>query len=127
MSNRGGDPCRVSLYLPWLAAALIGILLSQGAFAEVVRITENQARKSVIRRVQPIYPAIACQMGLSGRVELDIYVDESGSVEKVNVISGNPILGGAAVSAAKQWKFQPFQNDGKVTKAVIRVGFDFTH
>jgi TonB family protein len=126
MSNVGRVPRWCSLSLTWLAAVLISGMLGPCAFADVVRVTEVQARKSVIQKVEPTYPPIARQMRLSGHVVLDMYVDESGNVEKVDVISGNPILGSAAVSAAKQWKFQPFQNDGKVTKAVIRVGFDFT-
>jgi hypothetical protein len=35
------------------------------------------------------------------------------------------ILAGAAVNASKQWKFQPFQLDGKPSKAVIRIAFSF--
>jgi protein TonB len=64
-------------------------------------------------------------MRLSGQVVLDMYVDESGSVEKADVVSGNPILGNAAVAAAKHWKFQPFQANGKAIKAVVRIAFDF--
>jgi outer membrane biosynthesis protein TonB len=42
------------------------------------------------------------------------------------VISGNPVLGAAAVAAGKRWKFQPFQADGKPAKTIVRVNFDFS-
>jgi periplasmic protein TonB len=65
-------------------------------------------------------------MNLSGKVLVDITVASDGSVEKVDVVSGNPILAGAAVTAGKRWKFNPFKVDGKATEAVVRVAFDFT-
>lgn len=112
------------LALAWSAAGLAAFF-SQSAFATVIRIPEAQAR--IVQKVQPSYPTLARQMGLSGHVVLDMYVDESGNVEKANVISGNPILGNAAVSAAKRWRFQPLQVNGKGTEAVIRIGFDFNN
>jgi protein TonB len=90
-----------------------------------MRIEESEAKKNIITKVEPEFPAIAKQMNLSGRVEVDLHVDETGKVEKVDAVSGNPILAGAATSAAKRWKFQPFEADGKPTKVVVRVAFSF--
>jgi protein TonB len=90
-----------------------------------VRVDESEAKKNIITKVEPEFPAIAKQMNLSGRVEVDIHVDEAGKVEKVDAVSGNPILAGAATNAAKHWKFQPFEADGKPTKVVVRVAFSF--
>lgn len=112
-----------------LAAAIPALagFVAQSALATVIRVPEAQARKAIVQKVQPSYPMLARQMGLSGHVVLDMYVDPSGNVEKANVVSGNPILGNAAVQAAKQWRFQPFEANGKATEAVIRVGFDFNN
>jgi protein TonB len=109
----------------WLVPVLGFGMLAQTAFAQLIRVPEDQAKKAIISKVEPAYPPLARQMRLSGHVLLDMYVDETGSVEKADVVSGNPILGNAAVTAAKRWRFQPFQADGKATKAVVRVGFDF--
>ncbi|HEX7360996.1 MAG TPA: energy transducer TonB [Bryobacteraceae bacterium] len=112
----------------WLILALAaGLFLCQSAFAITVRVPEAQARKSIVQKVRPAYPVLARQMRLSGHVVLDIYVGTSGKVEKANVVSGNPILGNAAVAAAKKWRFQPFQAGGKATEAVVRIGFDFNN
>ena len=94
--------------------------------AQPLRVGEDEARKAAVQKTQPTYPPIARQMNLSGRVLLDITVDTNGSVEKVDIVSGNPILAGSASQAAKQWKFQPFTADGKNTEAIIRIGFDFS-
>ena len=35
-------------------------------------------------------------------------VTEAGVVEKVNIVSGNPVLTSPASDAVKKWKFAPF-------------------
>jgi periplasmic protein TonB len=94
--------------------------------AQPVRIQEEEAKKAAVAKVQPTYPAIARQMNLAGRVLVDLTVSTDGSVEKVDVVNGNPILANSAVPAAKRWKFQPFVIDGKPTEAVVRIAFDFS-
>ena len=39
-------------------------------------------------------------------------VAESGAVEKVTIISGNPVLTRPSSEALKKWKFAPFTADG---------------
>ena len=87
---------------------------------DTVRVSEAEAKKALVSRADPEYPAIARQMHLGGRVTVDVFVDEAGKVEKVQPVSGNQLLTGAAVSAVKKWKFTPF---GK--KAVATFAFDF--
>lgn len=111
-----------------LPAATATFLLFSGvsAFAQPVRIQDDEAKKAALQKVQPVYPAIARQLNLSGRVLVDLTVGSDGTVEKADVVNGNPILANAAVAAGKRWKFSPFQVDGKPTEAVVRIAFDFT-
>jgi len=75
--------------------------------------------------VQPDYPAIAKQLKIEGAVELEAVVSEGGAVEKVNIVSGNPVLTRPAADALKKWKFAPFTADGKTVKAVVPVSLNF--
>ena len=109
-----------------LAALAFLTLLIGSAVAEPIRVQDDEVRKSAIQKSQPVYPPIARQMNLSGRVLVDAIVSETGSVEKVDIVTGNPILAAAAQNAAKNWKFQPFQVNGKATEAVVRLAFDFS-
>jgi protein TonB len=102
------------------------ILGASSVFGQPVRIQEDEAKKAAVQRAQPTYPPIARQLNLSGRVVVDLNVDPEGAVDKVDVVSGNPILATSAVTAAKRWKFQPFQLEGKPTEAVVRIAFDFS-
>jgi protein TonB len=108
-----------------LTAAALAAFCAGSAFAQPVRVQEDDAKKAALQKIQPTYPPIARQMNLAGRVLVDLTVAVDGTVEKVDVVSGNPILAGSATAAAKRWKFQPFQADGKPTDAVVRIAFDF--
>ena len=72
-----------------------------------------------------IYPLEAQAKQLQGEVWVKIAVSESGDVEGVEVVSGDPTLAEAAVHAARKWKFKPFIKNGKPIKASAKVPFDF--
>ena len=101
--------------------AFLGGICAQADIA----VSEVEAKKAIIKKVTPNYPPIARQMKLSGRVELTVTIDEDGGVESAKIRNGNPILGGSAVMATKQWKFSPFMAQGKASKATTVITFDF--
>lgn len=82
-------------------------------------------------QVEPIkikkadYPIKAANEGLQGQVWVKAFITEAGDVERVEVISGDPILAEAAVKAAKEWKFKPFIRGGKPIKIATKIPFDF--
>lgn len=92
---------------------------------DLVRITMEKARQLATAKPTPDYPPMAKQLKITGRVAVEMFVDLDGSVEKVDVVTGNPVLASAATAAAKKWRFPPFEADGKPMKAVIRLYFDF--
>lgn len=100
-----------------------GVLMGQD---NVVRVSESDAKKAAVTRVNPQYPAMAKQLRLSGVVEVDVTIDSGGAVEKAQLATGNPILGNAAVSAVKGWKFKPFTVGGTPSKAVTTLAFNFS-
>jgi protein TonB len=90
-----------------------------------VRISESDARKAAIKRVEPEYPAMARQVRLSGQVQVDVLIGPNGLVEKCTVLKGNVLLSNSAVSALKKWKFAPFSSEGQPTKAITVITFEF--
>jgi TonB family protein len=78
-----------------------------------------------IKTEKAIYPLEAADKRLQGQVWVKILVSETGDVENVEVISGDPVLAEAAVHAAKKWKFKPFIKNGKPVKASAKLPFDF--
>ena len=107
-----------------LVAAVIGVG-TMPAGEDLLQVTEPEALKAVISKSEPVYPPMAKQMGVSGKVSVTAVVDTSGAVEKVEIVSGNVMLGKACVTALEKWKFTPFEAEGKPTRAVVHLGFSF--
>ena len=79
----------------------------------------------LIHRVEPDYPKIAITMHLSGTVQLRAIIGTDGTIQNIQVVSGNPILATAAVAAVKQWRYQPTRLSGQPVEVetVITVQF----
>lgn len=107
----------------------IGWLLSAGAVAsaqeKILRVTESELRGAASQKIEPEYPAVARQIRLTGDVDLEVSIDNTGSVEKVTVLRGNTLLAGSSIQAIKRWKFTPFRLDGQATRAVGQIRFNF--
>jgi protein TonB len=112
----------LALLVSMICTMLTGTVSAQ----DRVRISDAEGKKAVVSRVEPAYPPMARQMKISGHVEVDVEVSPEGHVEKVEVLNGNAMLGGACVQAVKQWKFTPFQAGGKPAATVVRLGFNFS-
>jgi protein TonB len=63
----------------------------------------------LIKMVTPTYPKLARQANVTGRVYLQIVVDEEGNVIDAQVVASNPagIFEDAAITAVMQWKYKP--------------------
>jgi len=106
--------------------ALAALMLGAGFAQDVTKkVTKAEGLNAVTTKVPPEYPVIAKQLKIEGPVELEAIVAESGVVEKVNIVSGNPVLTRPASDAVKKWKFAPFTSDGKPVKAVVPVSLSF--
>ncbi len=76
----------------------------------------------VVLQVDPVYPDLARQAELEGLVGLLIVVDETGNVERADVVQSVPGLDEAAVAAVLGWKFAPArQRDIPVRVRVFQV------
>lgn len=81
----------------------------------------------VIKKVVPEYPKEAKEQRIQGIVVLECQTDKDGNVRDVKVLKGHPVLNQAAIDAVKQWKFEPYKEDGvpKPVKFTITVKFSF--
>jgi TonB family protein len=73
-----------------------------------------------LQRFAPKYPPVAWQARITGVVKLNAVIAVDGSVKRIDVISGHPLLVPAALDAFKEWKFPPQSRD---TAGVFDVPF----
>lgn len=82
------------------------------------------AGKPIVRSL-PEYPAEALRRGIQGEVEALLLINDKGIVENVQVVSGDTLLAGAAVSAMSHWRFGAWRADGKATAIRLPVMLTF--
>ena len=61
----------------------------------------------LLRRVEPIYPPLARQTRLEGRVELRAIIAADGTIQSLEVLSGHPLFIQSALDAVRQWRYRP--------------------
>lgn len=74
----------------------------------------------------PDYPPAALAVRASGAVSVQVTVDEEGNVVSASAVSGHPLLRPAAVTAAREAKFNPVLLDGKPVKVTGVLTYNFT-
>ena len=87
----------LSLFLVLVAGATLLQPLPAGAAGNA---------RLIHTKVQPVYPDLARRSHLEGVVKLEVVVAANGSVRKVTVLGGNPLLAEAALDAVKQWRYE---------------------
>jgi TonB family protein len=73
----------------------------------------------------PIYPEAAKRMRMSGVVEVDVVLDESGRVISAVAKSGPPSLRDAAINAALKARFSPTKLSGQPVKVSGIINYKF--
>jgi TonB family protein len=106
-------------------AAVATLFAFSSILSAEIRVSTDDAMKAAVKKTAPEYPAMAKQMHVAGKVEVQVTIDPEGNVEDVKIVSGNSLLTSGVVSAVKKWKFTPFSADGSPTKAVASLEFEF--
>lgn len=60
-------------------------------------------------------------MNIHGVVKLEVQVASNGSVKRVDVKGGHPLLTQSAVTAVGHWRFEPGSRD---TKQIVEIKFE---
>jgi len=87
--------------------------------------TAQVTQPRLISSVQPTYPAVAAQMHTQGDVVIRAQIDPNGKVAGMTVVSGPTLLQQAALSALRQWKYQPSKLDGQAVPGEVMVTIRF--
>jgi periplasmic protein TonB len=111
-ADRSGVPIEISKPDPPLQKS--PLMRSEGVMAA-----------ALIYKVQPEYPVIARTMHLQGTVYLRAIIASDGTVRKLEVISGNPILASPALQAVRQWRYQPTRLNGEPVEVETLITVNF--
>ena len=83
----------------------------------------------LIHRVEPVYPPLAIQTHREGRVELRAIIGTDGTIQSLQVVSGDPLFLMSAREAVEQWRYRPTYLNGQAVEidTFITVVYTMRH
>jgi protein TonB len=87
----------------------------------------QEARPLYRENPPPVYPTVARRKRYQGLVWLEVLVDTQGQVADIRIhqSSGYDVLDGAALSAAKKWRFEPGKRGDATVPMWVRIPVRF--
>src|SRR5207249_1269830 len=82
-------------------------MASRSAFAQPTPTVQlGQPGAALVKLHPPVYPPLANQARIAGDVELELTIQENGTVESAMAISGHPLLTPAALESVSRSQFE---------------------
>jgi protein TonB len=119
-SNRGSE----NPILNSIANSVSNFALAPTTTRQAPRVS-RMMEGDLIQRVQPLYPPLAKQAHIQGRVILRAVISRNGMIENLEVLSGHPMLVQAAIDAVKQWRYRPYSLNGEPVEVETQVTVNF--
>ncbi len=91
-----------------------------------VRVGGVIAEANLVRKVQPVYPALAKSARIQGTVEFTAIISKDGNIENLQLVKGHPLLVNAAKEAVLQWKYRPTLLNGQPVEVITDIVVNFT-
>lgn len=89
------------------------------------RVSEGVTAGMLLAPIQPVYPHIGIVTRTQGTVIIHAIISKVGIIESASVISGPPLLQGAAIDAVKAARYRPFQLNGAPTEVDTTITVNF--
>jgi len=91
-----------------------------------VHVSSGVAAGQLLVPIQPVYPAIAKAARIQGTVVVQAVISKNGTIEQLHVISGPPMLQGAATEAIQRARYRPFMLSGEPVAVETTINVVFT-
>jgi protein TonB len=91
-----------------------------------LKVSEGVAAAKLIYGPAPIYPRLAVTARSQGTVVLEAEIAVDGSIQKLRVVSGPPLLVNAAVEAVRQWRYHPTLLNGIAVEVLTEIDVNFS-
>ncbi len=115
------------LVLPYLGRVYLPLVSAQATSTEQTSSPPKRGEFTLepIDIPVAVYPPVAKEQKIQGKVIGMILASETGEVENIQIFKSDPLLAAAAEEAAKKWKFKPVLKDSKPAAVVAKATFNF--
>jgi TonB family protein len=97
-----------------------------GAIADgEVGANADQMEKRLTNKVDPVYPPAAKEARVEGNVVFTLRVGRDGSVQRADLVWGEPLLVNAAREAVLQYRYKPIVYNGAAIPVAVMIKIEF--
>jgi protein TonB len=96
-----------------------------GGVPQLMQVSKRVMQRLLENKVDPAYPTAAKEQHIEGTVVLNLDANTEGSVFRVELVSGHPMLALAAMDAVLQWEYRPFVLNGNAVPVETTVQLKF--
>jgi TonB family protein len=89
-------------------------------------VSAGVAAGRLIQQGPPVYPPVAKAARVSGTVELQATISQSGTIKDLRVVSGPAMLQQAAIDVVRTWRYKPFTLDNRPTEVQTTIEVVFS-
>ncbi len=108
------------------ADSLGGLMVPSASLPQLeIKHSEGVSPVVLERKVMPSYPQQALVIRREGAVVMRATISDQGQVSQVKLLSGDAILGKAAMDAVRQWRYHPALLNGKPTPSETDITLNF--
>jgi protein TonB len=86
----------------------------------------NVAAANKIKNVVPVYPPLAKSARIQGDVKFTAIISKDGTIQKLEFVSGHPLLVQSARDAVLQWVYKPTLLNGEPVDVITDITVHFT-
>jgi len=91
-----------------------------------VRVSSGTVAGMAVSQPQPVYPPIARAAHVQGTVVLHAIISKQGTIQKLTVVSGPPMLTASAIDAVGRWRYKPYLLNGEPVEVETTINVNFT-
>lgn len=91
-----------------------------------IRVSQGVSAGLLIRKVVPKYPALARAARIQGAVVLSAIIGRDGTIQHLQLVSGQPLLAPAAINAVSQWLYRPYRLNKQPVEVETQITVHFT-
>ena len=102
-----------------------GLQAQQQGGTQVGHVSLHAAANLPEQIILPVYPAVAWQKNVQGRVTLKALISKDGTLRNIRLVGPPSLLSGSVLEAVKKWRYQPRIENGVPAEVETQITIDF--
>ena len=124
--SAGSNEVMLEIMAPGGVRTSAGTIPAASADTKRLTIGGNVQQTKLISQSRPTYPPDAKVAHIQGVVKLRALIGKDGTIQNLEVISGEPVLVQSALDAVRQWVYQPTLLNGEPVEVITQIDVNYT-